>query len=164
MCAALGGRAAEDIIFNKISTGALSDLEKVTKQAQSMVTIYGLNNKLGNITYYDSSGQSEYSFGKPYSEKTAQLIDEEIHTIIEAQYDRAKELLVENRSKLESLAKMLLEKEVIFKEDLETIFGERPWKHRDELAEEEHIRQNGVDNKEEVKPVETSGEEPTEQA
>ncbi len=102
MCAALGGRAAEDIIFNKISTGALSDLEKVTKQAQSMVTIYGLNNKLGNITYYDSSGQSEYSFGKPYSEKTAQLIDEEIHTIIEAQYERAKELLAKNRTQLES--------------------------------------------------------------
>ena len=160
MCAALGGRAAEDIIFNKISTGALSDLEKVTKQAQSMVTIYGLNNKLGNITYYDSSGQSEYSFGKPYSEKTAQLIDEEIHTIIEAQYERAKELLAKNRTQLESLAKMLLDKEVIFKEDLVTIFGERPWKHRDELAEEERIQQNGVDKKEEEKPVETSGEDP----
>ena len=123
----LGGRAAEDIIFNKISTGALSDLEKVTKQAQSMVTIYGLNNKLGNITYYDSSGQSEYSFGKPYSEKTAQLIDEEIHTIIEAQYERAKELLAKNRTQLESLAKMLLDKEVIFKEeDLVTILVKDP--------------------------------------
>lgn len=143
MCAALGGRAAEEIIFNKISTGALSDLEKVTKQAQAMVTIYGLNPKLGNITYYDSSGQSEYSFGKPYSEKTAQLIDEEIHDIIEKQYVRAKDLLRNNRDKLETLAGLLLEKEVIFKENLETIFGKRPWKHRDEIEEEERARQNG---------------------
>lgn len=143
MCAALGGRAAEEIIFNKISTGALSDLEKVTKQAQAMVTIYGLNPKLGNITYYDSSGQSEYSFGKPYSEKTAQLIDEEIHDIIEKQYVRAKELLRNNQDKLETLAGLLLEKEVIFKENLESIFGKRPWKHRDEIEEEERARQNG---------------------
>lgn len=143
MCAALGGRAAEEIIFNKISTGALSDLEKVTKQAQAMVTIYGLNPKLGNITYYDSSGQSEFSFGKPYSEKTAQLIDEEIHDIIEKQYVRAKDLLRNNQDKLETLAGLLLEKEVIFKENLETIFGKRPWKHRDEIEEEERARQNG---------------------
>ena len=127
MCAALGGRAAEEVIFNKISTGALSDLEKVTKQANSMVTIYGLNEKLGNITYYDSSGQNEYGFGKPYSEKTAQIIDEEIQKIVRSQYERAKELLSANRDKLDLLAELLLEKEVIFKENLEEIFGKRPW-------------------------------------
>lgn len=144
MCAALGGRAAEELIFDKISTGALSDLEKVTKQAQAMVTIYGLNEKLGNITYYDSSGQSEYSFGKPYSEKTAQLIDEEIHKIIEAQYKRALELLSHNRDKLEQLAALLLDKEVIFKENLESIFGKRPWKHRDEIEEEERAKKESL--------------------
>ncbi|MCH8553816.1 MAG: ATP-dependent zinc metalloprotease FtsH [Schleiferiaceae bacterium] len=127
MAAALGGRAAEEIIFGKISTGALSDLEKVTKQARAMVTIYGLNEKLGNITYYDSSGQNEYGFSKPYSENTAQMIDEEIHKIIEAQYVRAKEILTENKDKLTQLADRLLEKEVIFKEDLVKVFGKRPY-------------------------------------
>ncbi|MDB4767399.1 ATP-dependent zinc metalloprotease FtsH [Flavobacteriaceae bacterium] len=127
MCATLGGRAAEKVIFNKISTGALSDLEKVTKQARAMVTVYGLNESLGNITYYDSSGQSEYGFTKPYSEETAQKIDKEISILIEAQYQRAIELLEENKEKLTTLAKRLLEKEVIFKDDLEKIFGERPF-------------------------------------
>src|SRR5690606_393230 len=89
MCAALGGRAAEKVIFDKISTGALSDLEKVTKQARAMVTVYGLSEKVGNLTYYDSSGQSEYGFTKPYSERTAELIDDEISVIIEEQYARA---------------------------------------------------------------------------
>jgi len=137
MCAALGGRAAEEVIFNKISTGALSDLEKVTKQANSMVTIYGLNEKIGNITYYDSSGQNEYNFGKPYSEKTAQTIDEEIHKIIETQYERAKGILRENKDKLDVLANYLLEKEVIFKENLEEIFGKRQWNQvgADELSD-----------------------------
>ena len=110
-----------------LSTGALSDLEKVTKQARAMVTIYGLNEKLGNITYYDSSGQNEYQFDKPYSEKTAQLIDEEISAIIEGQYERAKQILRDNRDKLSALAEELLKHEVIFKENLETIFGKRPW-------------------------------------
>jgi ATP-dependent Zn protease len=127
MCATLGGRAAEKVIFNKISTGALSDLEKVTKQARAMVTVYGLNESLGNITYYDSSGQSEYGFTKPYSEETAQKIDKEISILIEAQYQRAIELLEVNKEKLTTLAKRLLEKEVIFKDDLEKIFGERPF-------------------------------------
>jgi len=127
MCAALGGRAAEDVMYGKVSTGALSDLEKVTKQAYAMVTIYGLNDRLGNISYYDSSGQSEYSFGKPYSEKTAQTIDEEVSGIIEGQYQRAKRILTENKDKLTALATQLLEKEVIFKEDLEKIFGDRPF-------------------------------------
>lgn len=127
MCATMGGRAAEKVIFNRISTGALSDLEKVTKQARAMVTIYGLNDKLGNITYYDSSGQSEYNFSKPYSEDTAKLIDKEISALIEEQYERAIRLLEENRDKLLQLADILIEKEVIFKDDLEEIFGKRPF-------------------------------------
>lgn len=127
LCATLGGRAAEQTIFGNISTGALSDLERVTKQAQAMVTIYGLNDKIGNISYYDSSGQSEYSFGKPYSEQTAKMIDEEISKIIETQYQRALEILAANKDKLDALANKLLEKEVIFREDLEEIFGKRAW-------------------------------------
>ncbi|GGG46049.1 ATP-dependent zinc metalloprotease FtsH [Epilithonimonas arachidiradicis] len=127
ICATLGGRAAEQAVFGNISTGALSDLERVTKQAQAMVTIYGLNDKVGNISYYDSSGQSEYSFGKPYSEQTAKLIDEEISKLIETQYQRAVNILTENRDKLDALAQKLLDKEVIFREDLEEIFGKRAW-------------------------------------
>jgi cell division protease FtsH len=130
MCAALGGRAAEKIIFNKISTGALSDLEKVTQQARAMVSVYGLNDTLGNITYYDSSGQMENSFTKPYSEKTAQVIDKEISDIIELQYNRACNILKKNKSKLKQLAERLLEKEVIFKDDLFNILGERPFENK----------------------------------
>src|SRR5690606_9728424 len=133
MCAALGGRAAEKVIFNKISTGALSDLEKVTKQARAMVTIYGLNEKLGNLTFYDSSGQSEYNFTKPYSEKTSELIDKEISNLIESQYQRAIALLEENKDKLTQLADILLEKEVIFKDDLQKIFGDRPYDIKEEV-------------------------------
>ena len=127
ICATLGGRAAEQVVFGNISTGALSDLERVTKQAQAMVTIYGLNDKVGNISYYDSSGQSEYNFGKPYSEQTAKVIDEEISKLIETQYQRAVSILTENRDKLDALAQKLLDKEVIFREDLEEIFGKRAW-------------------------------------
>ena len=127
MCATLGGRAAEQVVFNNISTGALSDLEKVTKRAQAMVTVYGLNDKIGNISYYDSSGQSEYNFGKPYSEQTAKIIDEEISKMVETQYQRAIKILTDNRDKLEALAGKLLDKEVIFREDLEEIFGKRAW-------------------------------------
>ena len=127
MCAALGGRAAEKVMFNNISTGALSDLEKVTKQARSMVTVYGLNDKIGNLTYYDSSGQNDYSFTKPYSDVTAEIIDKEISNIIETQYQRAIKLLKKHKSKLIELANFLLEKEVIFKEDLVRIYGERPF-------------------------------------
>ncbi|GGX20419.1 ATP-dependent zinc metalloprotease FtsH [Aquimarina muelleri] len=137
MCAALGGRAAEKVIFNEISTGALSDLEKVTKQARAMVTIYGLNDKVGNLTYYDSSGQSEYNFTKPYSEQTSELIDKEISNIIEEQYQRAISLLEHNKDKLTELAEVLLEKEVIFKDNLEKIFGERPFgKKEEEIVKE----------------------------
>lgn len=137
MCATMGGRAAEKVIFDKISTGALSDLEKVTKQARAMVTIYGLNDKLGNITYYDSSGQSEYNFSKPYSEETARTIDFEISKLVEEQYDRAIELLEKNKDKLIQLADILIEKEVIFKDDLEAIFGNRPHEKVIEITTEE---------------------------
>ena len=128
MCAALGGRAAEKVIFNKISTGALSDLEKVTKQARAMVTVYGLNEKVGNLTYYDSSNGNDYGFTKPYSEQTAETIDKEISEIIENQYQRAISILRKNKKKLIKLAEVLLTKEVIFKDNLEEIFGERPFK------------------------------------
>ncbi len=131
MCATMGGRAAEKVIFDKISTGALSDLEKVNKQARAMVTIYGLNDSLGNITYYDSSGQSEYNFSKPYSEETAKLIDKEISGLIEGQYQRAITLLTENKDKLIQLADLLCEKEVIFREDLEDIFGKRTFDNKE---------------------------------
>ena len=127
MCAALGGRAAEKVIFDKISTGALSDLEKVTKQARAMVTVYGLSDKIGNLTYYDSSGENEFGFSKPYSERTAELIDQEISSIIETQYERAIKLLEDNKDKLTELAEVLLKKEVIFKDNLEAIFGKRPF-------------------------------------
>ena len=125
MCAAMGGRAAEKIIFNKISTGALSDLEKVTKQAQAMVTVYGLNDKIGNISYYDSRG--EQSFTKPYSEATARIIDEEVSKVIEQAYTKAQEILNLNKNKLTELAEALLKDEVIFKVDVERILGPRPF-------------------------------------
>jgi cell division protease FtsH len=114
-------------MYGKVSTGALSDLEKVTKQAYAMVSMYGLNDRVGNISFYDSSGQSEYTFSKPYSEATARTIDEEVSKIVEGQYERAKRILSENKDKLTSLAVQLLDKEVIFKEDLEKIFGDRPF-------------------------------------
>ncbi len=134
MCAALGGRAAEKVIFNKISTGALSDLEKVTKQARAMVTVYGLNDKVGNLTYYDSSNGNEFGFTKPYSEQTAETIDKEISAIIEKQYQRAISILKKNKKKLIELAEVLLTKEVIFKDNLEEIFGKRPF-DKEELKE-----------------------------
>ena len=130
MCAALGGRAAEKVVFNKISTGALSDLEKVTKQARAMVTVYGLNDKVGNLTYYDSSNGNEYGFTKPYSEQTAETIDKEISLIIENQYKRALKILKKNKKKLIQLAELLLKKEVIFKDNLEEIFGKRPFQKK----------------------------------
>ena len=134
MCATLGGRAAEEIVFGKISTGALSDLEKITRQAYASVVYYGLNDKIGNVSYYDSTGQSEYSFGKPYSEYTARLIDEEIKKMIDIAYARTKAILLANKEKLAELAEQLLSKEVIFKEDLENIFGKRPYEEERTLA------------------------------
>lgn len=132
MCATLGGRAAEEVIFGKISTGALSDLETVTKQAYAMVSIYGLNSKLGNISYYDSKGGNDYGFTKPYSDKTAETIDEEVSKLIESQYERAKQILTENKTLLINLAERLMAKEVIFKDDLEEILGVRPYISREE--------------------------------
>jgi len=144
MCATLGGRAAEKVIFNEISTGALNDLEKVTKQARAMVTIYGLNDKIGNLTYYDSSGENEYGFTKPYSEKTAELIDEEISKLIETQYQRAIKILEENKDKLTELANILLDKEVIFKDNLQKIFGDRPFDVEEEVVEKKEEAKNNA--------------------
>ena len=132
MCATLGGRAAEEIMFGKISTGALSDLEKVTKQAYAMVSVYGLNERVGNRSYYDSRGEN--SFTKPYSEETARIIDEEVSVVIERAYDRAKEILSSHRDKLEALADSLLQNEVIFREDVERILGARPFGTDKQLA------------------------------
>ena len=133
MCSALGGRAAEQLTFGRISTGALSDLEKVTKQAYAMVSIYGLNEKIGNISFYDPHGNNQ--FVKPYSDSTARIIDEEVSTLIEEQYQRALTLLTQNQDKLVLLAEKLLESEVIFKEDLVAIFGKRPWDKEEEIKE-----------------------------
>ncbi|MCB2208487.1 MAG: ATP-dependent zinc metalloprotease FtsH [Bacteroidetes bacterium] len=127
MTAALGGRAAEKVVFGKVSTGALNDLEKVTKQAFAMVAYFGFSKKVGNISFYDSSGQQDYAFNKPFSEKTNEIIDTEVKAIVEQSYERAVKVLTENREGLEKLANKLLEKEVIFGEDLENIFGKRPW-------------------------------------
>lgn len=126
MCMALGGRAAEEIIFGKISTGALSDLERVTKMAYNMVSMYGMNDKLGNLSFYDPK-QSEYSFGKPYSETTAQLIDEEVKKIIDNAYQRTKDLLNHHIEHLNVLAEELLKREVIYQSDLEKLIGKRPF-------------------------------------
>ena len=125
MAYALGGRASEELVFGRISTGALSDLEKITKQAYAMVSFFGMSDKVGNISFYDSSGQSDFGFTKPYSEKTAELIDQEVNLIIAESYVRAKEVLKNNMKGLTELAELLLEKEVIFSEDLERIFGKR---------------------------------------
>ena len=154
MCATLGGRAAEKIIFNKISTGALSDLEKVTKQARAMVTVYGLNEEVGNITYYDSSGND--AFVKPYSEETAKTIDREISKMIEAQYVRAVELLTTHKEKLTTLAELLLEKEVIFKDDLEKIFGKRSFDVETQPLKEEKIEE---EKDVAISPVEENADE-----
>ncbi|WP_413512802.1 ATP-dependent zinc metalloprotease FtsH [Myroides odoratus] len=147
MCATMGGRAAEKIVFDKISTGALSDLEKVAKQARAMVTVYGLNERLGNITYYDSSGQNEYNFSKPYSEDTAKVIDQEISKLIEGQYERAQVILTQHKAELIQLADLLCEKEVIFQQDLETIFGQRPF---DKPKTEENLSQPQSDIEETI--------------
>ncbi len=163
MCATMGGRAAEKIMFDKISTGALSDLEKVTKQARAMITIYGLNDKIGNITFYDSSGQSEYSFSKPYSEETAKTIDVEVSKLIENQYQRAQEILKKHKKKLIELAEILLEKEVLFGDDLVKIFGERPF-IKEPLAEKKVSKTEKDTTEETKKDVNNEGEISTELA
>jgi AFG3 family protein len=151
MCSALGGRASEDIMFGKVSTGALNDLEKVTKQSFAMVSFFGLSDKIGNKSYYDSTGQSEYSFTKPYSEKTAELIDSEVSRIIDEQYIRSKKILRENKENLTKLAEFLLEKEVIFAEDLERIFGKRKLNPDEMPMVEEAIKKNGRKSLKELK-------------
>jgi cell division protease FtsH len=155
MCSALGGRAAEQLIFGKISTGALSDLEKVTKQAYAMVSIYGLNERIGNISYYDSRGRD--SFTKPYSDETAHVIDEEVSKLIESQYKRALQILTENKDKLTLLAEKLLTSEVIFKEDLIDIFGKRAWEKEDDTVVEAIVHE---DTNEEIM-VEHAASEPS---
>jgi cell division protease FtsH len=146
----LGGRAAEELMFGKISTGALSDLEKVTKQAYAMVSIYGLNKRLGNVSYYDSQGRD--MFTKPYSDDTAKIIDEEVSELIESQYQRALEILNNHKEKLIQLADKLLTEEVIFKENLEEIFGKRPWDPKEE-----------ADTTDAISSIETPQEPTTEQ-
>ena len=132
MTATLGGRAAEEVFFGKISTGALNDLERVSKQAYAMIVYYGLDEKIGNVSYYDSTGQQEYSMTKPYSERTAQEIDERVHLLVENAYNRAKGILTENYAKVEQLAELLLEREVIFSEDVQNILGDRPFQPKEE--------------------------------
>jgi cell division protease FtsH len=155
MTATLGGRAAEKVIFGKVSTGALNDLERVTKQAFNMVVYFGLNDKIGNISYYDSTGQQEYSLQKPYSEKTAEVIDQEISKLVDMAYQRAVEIIRKNRKKLEQLANILLEKEVIFSEDLEKIFGKKYSPHAGDLEMKElpaNNREEKVDEEHKPKP------------
>ncbi len=135
LCATLGGRASEELNFGRISTGALNDLERVTKQAFAMISYYGMSKKIGNRSFYDSSGQQEYSFNKPYSEKTAETIDDEVKSLIDIQYKRAKDILKKNKKGLQQLAEILLEKEVIFSEDLEKIYGKRAWSSDEVLPE-----------------------------
>ncbi|MDX9920357.1 MAG: ATP-dependent zinc metalloprotease FtsH [Paludibacter sp.] len=139
MCSTLGGRAAEEVFLNQISTGAINDLERVTKRAYAMVAYFGMSEKMPNMSYYDSSGNSDYGFTKPYSEKTAELIDSEAKGIVAEEYERAKKILRENAEGHNKLAELLIEREVIFAEDLETIFGKRPWTSR----QDELIAQNG---------------------
>jgi cell division protease FtsH len=136
MCATLGGRASEDVNFGKISTGALNDLERVTKQAYAMVVYYGLNKKIGNLSYYDSTGQQEYALTKPYSESTAEVIDKEVSIIVDKSYGRAKQIISENKEKVSELAKLLLEKEVIFREDVEKVFGKRLFEAQHQIDED----------------------------
>lgn len=155
MCATLGGRAAEQLIFNKISTGALSDLERVTKQAYAMISIYGLNERVGNISYYDSQGRD--AFTKPYSDDTAKIIDEEVSKLIESQYQRALQLLGEHKEQLEQVAGRLLTSEVIFKEDLEDVFGKRPWDPEPEQTQPEVTAETVAE------PSETAPENPSEE-
>ena len=139
MCSVLGGRAAEEIVFGEISTGAQNDLERATKQAYAMVSIYGMSDKVGMLSYYDSTGQSDFSFTKPYSEKTAELIDAEVKDMISAAYERAKQLLSDHREQHRQVAELLIEREVIFSDDLENILGKRPWTEEEEIQQPEEL-------------------------
>ncbi|MCQ4874172.1 MULTISPECIES: ATP-dependent zinc metalloprotease FtsH [Odoribacteraceae] len=139
MCSVLGGRAAEEIVFGQISTGAQNDLERATKQAYAMVAIYGMSEKIGMLSYYDSTGQSDYSFTKPYSEKTAELIDAEVKAMVSAAYERTKQILSEHREQHRQVAELLIEREVIFSDDLENILGKRPWKDEEEEIQPQEL-------------------------
>lgn len=160
MCSTLGGRAAEELYSGQISNGASNDLERVTKQAYAMVVYYGMSDKLPNINYYDSSGQ-EWGFTKPYSESTARIIDEEVQQIISEQYERAKKILAENAEGHNELANVLLEREVIYREDVEHIFGKRPWASRSEeiLEKENKDDKNDKKNVKEESPISETSEE-----
>ena len=143
MCMALGGRAAEDITFGKISTGALSDLERITKMAYSIVSVYGMNKNIGNISFYDSK-QSDYNFTKPYSDSTAEKIDSEVKRIVDSAYERTKKLLLDKREQLEKIANKLLEKEILFQNDLETLIGKRPFESKQITQEEDKDEINKI--------------------
>jgi len=139
MCSVLGGRAAEEIVFGEISTGAQNDLERATKQAYAMVAIYGMSEKVGMLSYYDSTGQSDYSFTKPYSEKTAETIDAEVKKMISEAYERAKQILRDHKEQHRQVAELLIEREVIFSDDLENILGKRPWKEEEEEIQPQEL-------------------------
>lgn len=160
MCSTLGGRAAEEVVFGKISTGALNDLEKVTRQAQAMVVYYGMSDKLPNVSYYDSTGQSDMSFNRPYSESRAQVIDSEVSAMIEEQYARAKQILTEHAEEHKRLAELLLEREVIFADDLEQIYGKRQWDNRGEEVANDII----AEEPENIAELESASEKSTESA
>jgi cell division protease FtsH len=175
ICATLAGRAAEEIIYNEVSTGALNDLETTTKKAYAMVVYYGFSDKLANLSFYDSTGASDYSFAKPYSEETSRVIDEEVKKLIAEQYQRAKDILNQHLDGMKELASILIEKEVIFADDVERIFGKRPWKSRaDELSEEsekkkeetsksdENVKENSQKDKVSEPSVPQSDEKPNE--
>ncbi|MDO4461730.1 MAG: ATP-dependent zinc metalloprotease FtsH [Bacteroidia bacterium] len=161
MCSTLGGRAAEEVVFGKISTGALNDLEKVTRQAQAMVVYYGMSNKLPNVSYYDSTGHSDMSFSRPYSESRAQVIDSEVSAMIEEQYARAKQILIEHAEEHKKLAELLLEREVIFADDLEAIYGKRPWDNRGDIlaAEASEAKAEEIAPNTTEEPAESASEE-----
>lgn len=167
ICSTLGGRAAEELIFNEISTGALNDLENTTKKTYALIAYYGMSDKLRNISYYDSTGNSDYAFSKPYSEETAKLIDEEVKKLIDEQYTRAKNILIEHKEGLTQLANLLIEREVIFTEDVERVFGKRPWVSRAEELEAESAEAKAKEGKETPKekneePKEENSKEPEE--
>ncbi|MFA0961324.1 ATP-dependent zinc metalloprotease FtsH [Roseivirga sp. BDSF3-8] len=165
MCMTMGGRAAEELIFGKISTGALSDLERVTKLAYNIVSVYGMNDKIGNVSFYDSK-QSDYQFQKPYSEATAETIDDEVRAIVQKAYNAAKDLLIKRKSELEIIAKELLEKEIIFQNDLERLIGKRPFEKQttyQAYTNGEYIKEGGVPDATKVEEREEDGEEKKEE-
>ena len=159
MCATLGGRAAEEVFLGRISTGASNDLERTTKQAHAMVAFFGMSERLPNLNYYDSNGQ-EWSMTKPYSEETAKLIDSEVQQIVNEQYDRAKRILTENTSGVNQLSQLLLDREVIYTEDVESIFGKRIWVSRSQeiIDQQEQVEAAKVSSESEELPKENETE------